>query len=137
MNCSARAYGRSMRRSWKVGLLVGLSLAAFGLGACSDDDTDDAGSSSSESSDDATEAAATVTIENQTFSPDTLTVASGDTVEVNNEDGTRHTFTSDDAGFDTEVAGGESDTAVVDAEPGTYEFRCTIHSSMKGTITVE
>jgi plastocyanin len=126
-----------MRARWKAGFLVVLLLAAFGLTACSDDDTDDGGASSSESSDDAADAAATVTIENQAFSPDSLTVASGDTIEVNNEDGVRHTFTSDDAGFDTEVPGGDSDTAVVDAEPGTYEFRCTIHSTMKGTITVE
>ena len=78
-----------------------------------------------------------VTIADFAFDPDTVTVASGGVVSVSNEDGTTHTFTSDDGGFDCEISGGESATVLVDAPPGEYEFHCKIHSSMTGTITVE
>ena len=71
------------------------------------------------------------------FNPDTVTVASGDVFSVSNEDGTTHTVTSDEGGFDCELPGGESATILVDAAPGEYEFHCEIHPSMTGTMTVE
>src|SRR6187397_959345 len=48
-----------------------------------------------------------VTIADFAFDPDTVTVASGGVVSVSNDDGTTHTFTSDDGGFDCEISGGE------------------------------
>jgi plastocyanin len=63
-------------------------------------------------------------------------VKSGDAVQVRNADGTTHTVTSDDAGrFDVSVDGGKGGTFTAPA-PGTYAFHCSIHSSMKGTLTV-
>jgi plastocyanin len=132
-----------------AGAAVVLALA---FTACGDDDDDDAGG------DDTTEETAApaddaeggeeesggsgggagdVTIVNFAFTPEELTVASGDSVAVSNEDSTTHTFTSDDGGFDLSLAGGESGEVEVTAEAGEYEFHCTIHPSMTGTITVE
>jgi plastocyanin len=134
-----------MRNSTRWAAVAALLLLAP---ACGDDD---------DSSDDATEGTdatsdaggggddacagsgsdASVTIVDLAFDPPDVTVASGGVVEVSNEDGTTHTFTSDDGGFDCEIAGGESANVVVSADPGEYEFHCTIHPSMTGTITVE
>ena len=80
---------------------------------------------------------ASVTIADFTFDPSEVTVASGGVVEVANEDGTDHTFTSADGGFDCTIAGGETANVVVSADPGEYEFQCDIHPAMTGTITVE
>ena len=90
------------------------------LGACGDDD-DAADDASTErhraptraASDDGGGGDADVTIADFAFDPTTLTVAAGDSIPVTNEDGTAHTFTSADGGFDVELGGGESGEATV------------------------
>jgi plastocyanin len=123
---------------------------SFGLAACGDDDdADDATVDPSEGTiegDDTGDteaegegsegAAADLTISNFAFNPQELSVASGDTVTVTNEDGSAHTFTADEAGIDLQLGGSESGEVTVDAEPGDYDFLCTIHPSMQGTLTV-
>jgi plastocyanin len=70
------------------------------------------------------------------FTPDSVTAKAG-TINVKNEDGTTHTFTSDDGKtFDVSVKGGDSATITVDT-PGTYAFHCKIHSNMHGTLIVQ
>ena len=114
------------------------------VGACGGDDDDAA-----EDGSDGTVAApegddvgddggdgSSITMVNFAFSPDSVTVASGGAVSLTNEDGSTHTFTSDDAGVDVSVSAGESAEAQVDAEAGTYDFHCEIHPSMTGTLTV-
>ncbi len=78
-----------------------------------------------------------MTIADFAFDPDSVTVASGGVVAVSNEDGTTHTFTSDEGGFDCSIEAGETANVLVDAAAGDYEFHCTIHPTMTGTITVE
>jgi plastocyanin len=66
-----------------------------------------------------------------------LTVAAGATVEVTNADGAPHTVTADDGSFDTKtIDGGGTATFVAPDAPGAYAIHCTIHASMKGTVTV-
>jgi plastocyanin len=78
----------------------------------------------------------TVAIENFAFNPADLTVSVGSTVTWTNGDAATHTV-SFDAGPDCgNVSGGASVSATFD-EPGIYPYHCNIHSSMKGTITVE
>jgi plastocyanin len=133
--------------TWKAAAAAGAALLVLGLGACGDDEdegTDDGGSETTETTA-ATDdgggggvAAASVTIRDFEFDPTELTAAVGDTISVTNEGSSTHTFTSDEAGFDVELGGGESGEATVAASsPGSYEFRCDIHTSMTGTITVE
>ena len=124
---------------------------SFGLAACGDDDdtADDATADTSggtiegddtgdtEAEGEGTEgAAADLTIANFAFNPQELSVASGDTVTVTNEDGSAHTFTAEDAGIDLQLGASESGEVTIDAEPGDYDFICTIHPSMQGTLTV-
>jgi len=84
---------------------------------------------------------------NPSYAPETLTVKKGDVITVTNDDTAPHTATSgtgpEDPNsaklFDTSIimAG---DTAQIDTnslEPGDYNFHCTVHPFMKGTITVQ
>lgn len=60
----------------------------------------------------------------------------GTTVTVVNNDSLPHTWTATDGTFDSGgLSPGDSFEFTFD-EPGTYEFRCNIHPTMTGTITV-
>jgi MYXO-CTERM domain-containing protein len=77
-----------------------------------------------------------VTIASFAFSPQTVTVAVGDSVTWTNNDGTGHTATADDGSFDTgTIAGGASESATF-TTAGTVAYHCTIHAAMTGTIVV-
>jgi plastocyanin len=128
-----------MRNTTRWAVLAALLLLAP---ACGDDSSDDAGSTGTTAAggDDACAASgedATVTIADFAFDPDSVSVASGGVVAVSNEDGTTHTFTSDEGGFDCSIEAGETANVLVDTAAGDYEFHCTIHPTMTGTITVE
>lgn len=84
---------------------------------------------------------------NPSYEPDKITVSKGDVITVTNNDDAPHTATSgtgpedQNSGklFDTSlIMAGESakiDTATLDA--GDYDFHCTVHPFMKGSITVQ
>ena len=119
-------------------------MASFGaLGACGDDEQNDVrseagGSTTTTAGLDALPDSLSVTIVDFSFQPATLTAKTGDVIKVKNNGQQTHTFTSNDAGFDTEVPSGDTGDARVDTStPGTYDFGCSIHSTMKGKITVE
>ena len=60
----------------------------------------------------------------------------GGRVVVTNTDDASHTLTAVDGSFDSgTLAPGDSYEFTVD-EPGTFEYRCEIHPSMTGSITV-
>jgi len=75
------------------------------------------------------------TIANFAFSPNPVTVSSGGTATWTNNDSTAHTVTFDSGPNCGNVAAGASVTATFSV-PGTYAYHCTIHSSMKGSVTV-
>ena len=85
----------------------------------------------------------TVTIQNFAFSPPTMTVSQGTTVTWVNKDSADHKIINDASGSNAEGAifnspiipqgGSYSFTFNI---PGTYPYHCSIHPSMKGTITV-
>jgi plastocyanin len=78
----------------------------------------------------------TVTIEGMKFQPASVTVKRGDTVVWQNKDVVPHTATA--AGkFDSKnVDGGQSWTWTAGAK-GRYDYVCTYHPGMKGTVVVE
>ncbi len=87
-------------------------------------------------------AAATLnlTIADFMFSPNAMTVKTGQAVTVNvrNAGPSTHTFSLQTGPSTGNVAGGTSTTLQFTApsQPGTISFRCMIHASMTGQITV-
>lgn len=63
-------------------------------------------------------------------------LCAGDSVALTVEEGS-HSLTAAAAGIDTGILpSGTTRTAAVDAGPGTYAFRCTLHGQMSGELTI-
>ncbi len=80
--------------------------------------------------------ATAVTIKDFAFSPATATAAAGSKVTWTNGDTTAHTVTLDDGSADSGNVAPGSTFDHVFATAGTFAYHCTIHSQMKGTVTV-
>jgi len=115
-----------LRRQLIYAALVGL--IGLTLGACG---TGDAATPATEDDNDAR---ATVVIDDLAFSPETLTIEAGDTV----------TWTWRDGAIDHDVSGDDFQSEVISEgtfrhrfdEPGAYDYICTLHPNMTGTIEV-
>ena len=73
------------------------------------------------------------------FDPADLEVKVGDTVTFTNSDDATHTATAEDGDptmFDTGDIKSGDDAGVTFDEAGDYEYECSIHDYMKGTIHV-
>ncbi len=83
--------------------------------------------------------AVTLTASEFTWDPSTLTVPSGGSIELVNDDEAKHNLTIEDGGVDEDVAGGARVTVDLgDLEAGSYDFVCEYHpDAMTGTIEVE
>jgi plastocyanin len=82
-------------------------------------------------------AGSTITISDMAFG-EPLTVSPGATVTIVNKDTVEHSVTSKpDAGFSTDVDGGEQKTFTAPTLPGKYPFICRYHPNMLGTLTVK
>jgi plastocyanin len=81
-------------------------------------------------------AANTVAIKNFAFSPNPITVKTGTTLTVVNNDSITHTLTANAGAFDTGDLGGGRRAQLTLDRPGTYAYHCQIHTFMKGTIRV-
>lgn len=78
-----------------------------------------------------------VTIDNLAFSPSSVTISTGDSVNWTNNDSFSHTVTSDTGAFDSGTLAPGDTFALEFTTAGTYEYHCSLHPSMTGTITVE
>lgn len=78
-----------------------------------------------------------VAIADFSFQPDAVQASVGQAISWTNEDSAAHTVTSDGDGplASGELAEGESYEVAFDAA-GTYEYLCTIHPTMRGTVEV-
>ena len=111
---------------------VGALVLVAGLAACGDDT--DAGDQAS------APAPPSVEIERSRYAPAELSVASGDEVEFTNLDGFDHTVTSaadSPVEFDSGSFGQDETFTQRFEEPGTYDYFCEIHPTMRGTIVVD
>jgi plastocyanin len=121
-------------------LLACLALVAVG---CGDDDDDDgggggAGADTSEEAAPAGGGGAEVTMKDIKFDPKNLTVKVGDTVEWVNDDSVGHDVTADDfkSGDPGGMASGDTFEHTFE-KAGTYDYVCTVHPGMEGTVTVK
>ena len=75
-----------------------------------------------------------VSIKDFAFNPDAVTISAGDTVRWMNLDPTTHTIKGSDFKSNTLREGDSYEFLFPKA--GVYEYECSIHPSMKGTVTV-
>jgi plastocyanin len=83
--------------------------------------------------------AATVVIDNFSFSPTQLSVAAGSTVTWENHDDMPHTIVNDATPREFKSAPLDSGEHFSQTflKPGTYKYFCSIHPHMTGTIVVK
>jgi plastocyanin len=79
----------------------------------------------------------TVKIDNFTFNPPRLTVTAGTTVTWDNEDDIPHTVASSTRVFRSKALDTSDKFSFTFATPGVYEYFCSLHPHMTGTIVVE
>ena len=93
------------------------------------------GSGSDCTSKNATKLTGTLKVKDFAFSPNCFSVASGSTISVANRDIALHNFTVRDTGVAVPLPPGRTAKATAPV-PGKYDFVCTIHPAMTGTIIV-
>jgi plastocyanin len=82
-------------------------------------------------------ATSAVNIQNSAFAPTTTTIKVGDTVTWTNRDAFSHTSTSDTGVWDTGVIAAGASGSFTFRSAGTFAYHCSIHSFMKGTVSVQ
>jgi plastocyanin len=131
--------------------LLPLALIALtlGLAACGDDGSDDApttdaagekpsgqsGANAPAPSGDAVRAAK-VEIAGFAYDPDPVEIEEGGKVIWINRDAEPHTATAEDGGFDTGTLEEGKLKSETFKEPGSYDYICSIHPEMHGTVEV-
>ncbi len=79
----------------------------------------------------------TVVIKDFAFNPANITIKVGDTITWVNEDGARHSATDLNKAFDTGLLAKGEEASLTFGGKGSFNYRCTPHGNMRGTITVE
>jgi plastocyanin len=80
---------------------------------------------------------ATATIDNFTFAPERLIVHAGTTVTWRNEDDIPHTVASESRLFKSQALDTDDSFSFTFTNPGTYQYFCSLHPRMTGTVVVE
>ena len=78
-----------------------------------------------------------VGIDNFTFNPQTLTVKAGATVTWTNKDDIPHAVAAVNKEFKSKALDTDDAYSFTFTTPGVYEYFCSLHPHMTGTIVVE
>ena len=78
-----------------------------------------------------------VKIANFTFDPPQITVKTGTTVVWSNDDDIPHTVTSTTQAFKSAALDTNDKFSFTFTTPGSYQYFCSLHPHMTGTIVVE
>ena len=78
----------------------------------------------------------TIRIKNFAFDPASITVKVGSTVRWENKDSVPHRILFADGTYSQVLAASDSWSRKID-KAGTYDYSCTIHPSMQGTVIVQ
>jgi len=85
---------------------------------------------------DTSPAAPTIQIEEYKYVPDTLTIPAGTKVTWVNKDQVPHTIVASDKTFRSAALDTDENYSNTFTKPGTYQYFCTLHPEMVGTIVV-
>jgi amicyanin len=125
---------------WKwltaIAAVVTIACGAFAVVAAVTSDDDGAERATAGEECDAA-SAQQVRIADFAFQPPTLSIPAGTCVAWTNEDSTTHTVRDSSGGViaSPNLAQGATYTVTFN-DPGTYDYICTIHTSMTGSVTV-
>ncbi|MGH2751099.1 MAG: cupredoxin domain-containing protein [Actinomycetota bacterium] len=120
-------------------ILAALGVVALLGAACGVDEPAPGGASASGSGgDEGGGGSVTLTADDFSFAPGTVTVAAEDSIELSNEGEAPHNLQSKEAGLDADVEAGESVSIdLADVEAGTYDFICKFHpDDMTGILEI-
>ena len=78
-----------------------------------------------------------VSVDNFTFNPQRLTIKAGSTVSWTNKDDIPHAIASVSALFRSKALDTDDNYSFTFTTPGTYQYFCSLHPHMTGTIVVE
>jgi amicyanin len=81
--------------------------------------------------------ASAVSIDNFTFNPQKLTVKAGTTVTWTNKDDIPHAIAAVAKQFKSKVLDTDNSFSFTFTTPGSYDYFCSLHPHMTGTIVVE
>ena len=130
---------------WLALLLACMALALVAAGCGDDDDDDDGGGGGAATTEQPADTGgddggggAEVSEEDITFQPAEVSVGVGDTVTWTNNDSVDHDVTADSfsSGDPGGMAPGDTFDHTFD-EAGTFDYVCTVHPGMEGSVTVE
>jgi amicyanin len=102
-------------------------------------DSQNQGTGATDSTNAASQATNQVTISSFAFSPKTITVKAGTTVTWTNNDSVEHDVVADDASADgpkSELLSKGETYSFTFQKAGTYNYHCTPHPNMQGTVVV-
>jgi plastocyanin len=78
-----------------------------------------------------------VFIQSMSFTPNTITVAVGETVTWTNKDNVAHTVTSNTPLFNSGSMSNGTTFSFTFPSAGTFDYHCSIHAGMTGTVIVQ
>jgi plastocyanin len=136
--------------AWIIGLIVlaavivGIVVAAGGNSSNDNQSTNSGNTSTKPSTNSSSNTPPTqpsttnkVTIANLAFSPSDITVKKGATVTWTNNDSTAHTVTSSaEHGPNSQNINPGNSYTFTFADEGTFNYHCSLHPQMTGTVTV-
>jgi plastocyanin len=82
-------------------------------------------------------AAASITIDNFSFTPKEITVAAGTTIAWVNHDDVPHTLVSPDKKFRSKALDTDDQFSFTFTDAGTYNYFCSVHPIMTGEVIVK
>lgn len=81
-------------------------------------------------------ATASVSMKGSVFTPTTVTIRPGGTVTWVNDDAVMHTVTAGDGSFDSGIMAKGATFVRTFPKAGTYQYTCSLHPGMDGTVVV-
>lgn len=108
-------------------LVAGTACGGDGGGTGGDDDGDGGGGTTTTA----------VSMVDNAFEPADPAVAAGSSLTVTNDGEAAHTFTLAEGDIDEQVAPGDETSVSISLEAGQYDFVCSFHPEMTGTLTVQ
>ena len=130
-----------------LALLLACAALSLVVAGCGGDDEESSGGEAQSSEQPAEEpaeepsgggGAAEVSMESIKFTPDSVSVSAGDTVTWTNNDTVGHDVTGDNfkSGKPGAMENGDTYENTFD-KAGTFEYVCTVHPGMEGSVTVK